>query len=214
MATKKVGSKKKGKKRAATNRVVVVGRHHAPKKRKKATVGSTGARRKKKRAVGSMGTSKIKQIGMMAIGVAVGAGITHIVLRPVEKHLTDKWPMVGKFIAAGEVFLGGMIAIGSKKDFVKSIGVGILAGGVHGLMKQVNVYKDIPKINGVDDFHHMIIPLHPGNNVSGLIRNSANSVRTSQVAGLGDTSRTSRVAGAIYGEEYESAFDAPLAKGL
>jgi hypothetical protein len=136
----------------------------------------------------------MKQIAMMAIGVAAGAGITHIILRPVEKKLTEKWPVVGKFLAAGEVFLGGLIALKSKNNFVKSIGVGVLAGGVHGLMKQANIYKQLPHVAGSDDYTTLKIPIS-GNldrMVAGILDDNRRNIRTEMVAG---TKHTEVVAG-------------------
>lgn len=185
MATKKSGRKPRSK--SAKRTVVVVGKSHR-KTRRKSSVGSTHHKPRKKRRSHIGGTtSNLKQIAMMAVGVAAGAGLTHIVLRPVEKHLTDKWPMVGKFLAAGEVFLGGMVALKGKGDFIKSVGVGILAGGVHGLMKQAKIYKNIPGLMiGESDFSEIRVPISGDftNMLSGLLNDSRRWVRTETVAGI------------------------------
>ncbi len=184
----------KGKKKPGAKRtVVVVGKRHThhTKKRKKSSVSGTThhTKKRKKRShsmLGGTGKSSLKQIAIMAIGVGTGAAITHIILRPVEKKLTDKWPMIGKFIAAGEVFLGGLFALKAKGDFMKSLGVGILAGGVHGLMKQANIYKSIPMINGVDnEFSEIRVPISGSldNMLAGILEDSRRDVRTQVVAG-------------------------------
>jgi hypothetical protein len=194
-------SRTRHKKRPTHRRVAVT--HHRPVKRRKKRgfLGATGS---------SATTSNLKQIAIMAVGVATGAGITHVILRPIEKHLTDKWPMLGKFIAAGEVFLGGVIALKGKNGFVKSLGVGILAGGVHGLMKQVNIYKHIPGVSGPNDqFTDLRIPISGSFNdmVAGILEDSRRDVRTETVAG---TKYTATVADTLMGSEWEEVYNAPV----
>lgn len=181
---------KKGKKKgtAAKRRTVVV----VGKKHRKRRVSGTSHHKTKRRKRSVSGTSKmgLKQIAVMAVGVATGAAITHIILRPVEKKLTDKWPMVGKFLAAGEVFLGGYMALKAKGNFTKSLGVGILAGGVHGLMKQINVYKEIPRLMGTNqEFSDIRIPISGGFDkiLAGILEDSRRGVRTEVVAGTKHT---------------------------
>lgn len=215
----------KAKKRSGTTArrrtvVKVVGKrrtHHAPPKKRKRRISGvsgvgavgrtkTGTRRKTKKRgfLGSTHGNNLKSIGVMAVGVAVGAGITHIILRPVEKKLTEKWPMIGKFIAAGEVFLGGVIALKGKSNFTKSLGVGILAGGVHGLMKQANIYKHIPGISGPgdDDYTTVKIPINGMEDVQrmvagvgGILNDGRRNIRTDTVAGLGSAAIHDRVGG-------------------
>lgn len=209
---------KKKKKKSGIKRVTVVGKRHH-KKRSTRRVGVThhkaAAPRRRKKKHGFLGAtgagSNLKHIGMMAIGVAAGAGITHIILRPIEKKLTDKWPMIGKFIAAGEVFLGGFVALKGKNNFVKSLGVGILAGGVHGLMKQANIYKHIPGIHGPGDFTEVHVPISGSfhDMVSGILDDSRRNVYTEQVAG---TRHTAVVADTEYmsGDQWEEAYASPV----
>lgn len=227
MAIGKRKPAKKGKKRAST-RVIMVG---APKHRKKTrrrvsgvgAIGKTTHRKKRKKQgfLGSTHGSNLKQIGVMAVGVAVGAGITHVILRPIEKHLTDKWPMVGNFIAAGEVFLGGVIALKGKSNFTKSLGVGILAGGVHGLMKQANIYKHIPGVSGGgDDWHTIKIPISGADDmqrmVNGILNDGRRNIMTDTVAGSNRTHQvadTSNRTHLVADTELEDAFSFPMPKG-
>jgi hypothetical protein len=190
-------SKKKKSTKRRSGTVVVVGKKHRKRKNSKTVSGTTSKhRRKKKGFLGATSRVGLKEIAFMAVGVGTGAAITHIILRPVEKKLTDKWPMIGKFIAAGEVFLGGMIALKASKNFTKSLGVGILAGGVHGLMKQVGVYKEIPKlehfISGTnDEYSEIRVPISGSMNLdrmlAGILEDSRRDVYTKTVAGLNHT---------------------------
>lgn len=211
-----MATKTRKKKKRSGIRKVTVSRTRHKKRTNRSRVGATHhrpTRRRKKRGFlgATTGTSNLKQIGLMAIGVGVGAGITHIILRPVEKRLTDKWPMVGKFIAAGEVFLGGMIALKGKNSFQKSIGVGILAGGVHGLLKQANIYKHIPGISGPDEFTDVRVPISGSfsDMVSGILEDSRRDVHTEVVAG---TKHTAIVADTNYGvgREFDDIYDYPV----
>lgn len=181
---------KKGRKRAPKKINVRIGkkrRHRAHHK-----VSGSAHRRTRRKKKGFLGTThggSLGQIAWMAVGVGVGAGITHVILRPVEAKLVNKWPMIGKFIAAGEVFLGGIIALKSKHDFVKSVGVGILAGGVHGLMKQANIYKHIPTVAGANEYSEIHVPISGplDDMIAGILEDSRRDVHTESVAGFNYT---------------------------
>lgn len=211
-----MAAKKKSKKKRSGIRKVTVSRtRHHKKRRTSRTVGVTHHRPKRRKKRGFLGatagTTNLKTIGMMAIGVAAGAGITHVILRPVEKRLTDKWPMVGKFLAAGEIFLGGMVALKGKNNFVKSLGVGILAGGVHGLMKQMNVYQHIPGIHGPGDFTEVNVPISGSfsDMVSGILEDSRRNVYTEAVAGTRHTAVVAETE-AMSGNEWEDNYNFPV----
>lgn len=184
---------KKGRKKAAKKRSinVKIGRRHRSKPRKRrSSVGATHhkpAHRKKKRGGGGFlgatsGKLGLKQIAWMAVGVGAGAAITHVILRPVEAKLVTKWPILGKFIGAGEIFLGGFIALKAKKPFMKSLGVGILAGGVDQVFKQVNIYKHIP---GMGDMSEIRVPISGplDDMISGILNSNTRNIYTAQVAG-------------------------------
>ena len=209
---KKKAAKRDNKKAAKRVTNIRVGERKKTHRKSTRAVGATQHR--KKRRVGATGTkTSLKSIAFMAVGVATGAGITHIVLRPLEKRLVDKWPAVGKFIAAGEVFLGGAIALKSKHNFLKSLGVGILSGGVHGLMKQVDIYKHIPGIAGSDEYTEIHVPISGSfhDMVAGILEDGRREVRTETVAG---TNRTETVAATNHTEwvagEWDEAFEVPV----
>jgi hypothetical protein len=205
-----MATKKRGRKKAATKRnVIVIGKRKATRRRSHSVGATHHAKRKRVRGrVGATGGSSLKQIVMLAVGVGVGAGITHMLLRPVEKRLVDKFPMAEKFLGAGEVLLGGYIALKGKRPFVKSLGVGILAGGVHALMKQANLYKNVPKVGDIDETE-LRIPLNESfrDQVAGILRDSRREVFTKTVAGsINGTDRTEIVASTVNGE-YEDVLD-------
>lgn len=184
MAAKKRKEPKKinvriGKKHRTRKHRVGATHHKAPAKRRK----------KKHGFLGSTSGSSLGKIAWMAVGVGVGAGLTHVILRPVEAKLMTRWPMIGKFLGAGEIFLGGYIAMKAKSEFVKSVGVGILAGGVHGVMKQVNIYKHIPTVSG-SEMSEVRIPISGplDDAIAGILNDSRRNVYTEAVAGSKYTS--------------------------
>lgn len=213
MAAKKK-SKSRQKPKAAKRTVVVVGKH---KRKRKAAVSGTKkhkTRRKKKGFLGATGSTGIKEIAYIAGGVAIGAVAAHVVIRPLEQRFVSKYPHLGKFLAAGEILLGGYIAIKGKHSFVKSIGAGILAGGVHGGLKQIDIYKHIPQIGG-GGYMESHIPIDGDFNrmVAGILEDNRRGIRTDVVAG---TTRSEIVAGhdshtsVIAGNDWEDAYDTPV----
>ncbi len=183
MATKSRSKKRStGRKRA----IVVVGKKHrrTTKRRVSGTVGRTHHRSKKRGSVGAIHAGNLKAIGTMAVGVGVGAFGTHMVLRPLAKKLVEKYPMAGKFVAAAEILIGGTIALKAKHPFMKSVGIGILAGGVHAGMKQLNIHTNIPGIHGNDDYQTVKIPMSGdiAAQVAGILKDGRRTVRTAMVA--------------------------------
>jgi hypothetical protein len=154
-----------------------VGRLSVGKVRKRRRVSGTavgsagvgGRRRSVSRGfLGGTG-GKLKQIAVMGAGMAGGIALTHFVLRPIENKLAQQAPWAGKFMAGAEVLLGGFMALKARSPFIKSIGVGIMAGGTFGVLKQFNVHVESPSVSGVGEYTHMEIPLT--NRVAGMIGN-------------------------------------------
>lgn len=158
-----------GKKKSAAparRQIIVVGKKRHTRRRVSG-IGSTsiGSHRKKRRKsggfMGSTGKSSLMQVGEMAVGVAVGAAATHMILRPMEVKLSAKYPMATKFMGAAEILLGGFVALKSTKPFIKAIGVGVLAGGVHTVMKQTHIGLESPAITGTTDgMTHLNVPIN------------------------------------------------------
>ena len=232
MATAK---KRAPRKKTTVKRVAV---NIGKRKKRRSSVGSTTHRRhttkaktkrRKSRKHGILGAttggshmSRIKQIGKLAIGVAGGAIITHVAIRPLELKLLEKFPMAAKWLSAGEIIVGGMIAIKAKHEMVRGAGIGILASGVHGAIKQLDIYKHIPGIHGPDEYQTIQVPMTSGlrKQMAGLINDGRRDVYTNQVAGMEYTSKiagsvnngnnstyTNRVAG-----EWDEVWDMPNAK--
>jgi hypothetical protein len=211
MATKKSSAKKinvrigKRRKPAA---------HHKPAKRRRRPVSgfmSAPRKRKKTASVGAIKAGTVKQIGWMALGVAGGLLGTHFLLRPVERKLTAKWPKVGMALPTGEIFLGGLMALFSKNSLVKAAGVGILAGGVDGVFKQLKINMPTPALNGYDDgvsgtdsmdgYSDVMVPISGSftEQIAGILEDSRRGVRTQQVAGV--QNRTAVIADTVDGFE-------------
>lgn len=184
-----VGKRSPGKSRT---RVVVVGKrktrrhhvsgigsthHHAPKKR-----------RKSRSIMGFSSGGKIMQVVEMAAGVGIGAAGTHMLLRPMEHKLVEHMPMAAKFMGGAEIILGGFIALKSKNNFIKSIGIGVLAGGVHTVMHQIPQLGMHSPAEGahMGDMSVIRVPMNGDlrGEINGLIENNGNRfVRTSVVSG-------------------------------
>lgn len=176
-------------KRRRSRRVSGVGRttHHRRRRRKPGLLGSTG---------GGVTFTKILKLGG---GIAIGASIVHFGLRPLEHKLVERFPMAAKFMAGAEVLLGGYMALKMKNEMGRAVGIGILAGGVHGVMKQFNLNKELPGIHGSDDYSVVRIPMNGNGDVrtmvAGLLNNNTRSIRTNTVAGDIVMRRTAQVAG-------------------
>lgn len=181
--------------RPRTRRVgATVGRTHRRRTRRR--VGSTIGRTR--RRVGSTGGGTLKQVGMMAIGVAGGAMLTHMALRPLEKHVTDHYPMAAKFMGAAEILIGGYIAIHAKNAIVKGVGMGVLGGGVHTMMHQFHIGTHSPAIHGPDDYITTNVPI--SGHLEHRMQNLLNTSRSNLVAGggLNGTSNTGLISGKSY----------------
>lgn len=188
MATRRKKSTHTKRRRRTT---VTVGRRRAPRRRRVSGVGAVGSthhKRRRRRSVGSMSSNTLKSIATTALGIAGGAIATHMLLRPLEKHVTDRFPMATKFIGAGEILLGGFIAMKAKNPLVKAAGLGIMGGGVNTMMHQFNIGQHAPGISGDDDYSIVRVPM------SGNIRSLINGIYdgqegptyTNYVAGAGD----------------------------
>ena len=157
-----------------------------------AAVGRTGRRR---RRVGSTGTSgMVKQIVPMAVGMGAGVGIQHFILRPLEAKIATHSPMAAKFFGAGEIFLGGYMALKAKNPIMKGAGLGIMAGGVQTVSKQFNIYHENPAVSGIGDYTTVRIPVGELDNMlNGIVMNRNGDTRTSLVAGMDDYSMNGRI---------------------
>lgn len=210
-----------GKTRKKRRSTGVARTHHKPRKKavskprkKRGVMGSTGGR----------GTS-LKKIAWMAVGVGTGAVIDHVIIRPIAARLVAKWPAIGKWVGVGEIFLGGLVALKGKREFTKAVGVGIMAGGVHTVLKQVNIYKHIPALGALDEYTTIQVPISGprAQILSGLLQDRHKQVKTYTVAGsIGALDETRVIASSDYGTgrygmiagDWDDAFDAPMAKGF
>lgn len=170
-----------------------IGRTH---RRRRRSVGSSIGRTRRRRRIGATGGgSTVKQVGMMAVGVAGGALLTHMALRPLEQHVVSRFPMAAKFMGAAEVLIGGYIALKAKNGLIKGVGWGVLGGGVHTMMHQFNIGKENPAIHGSDTYTP--VPISGG--LEARMTRMINTSRSGLVAGvLNGTDRTSNVAGSSY----------------
>ncbi len=192
--------------------------------RRRRRVGSTSAvgrtsHRRRRRVGATSAGGLMKQVIPMAVGMAAGVGIQHFVLRPIEAKLAQRVPMAAKFMALGEIVLGGFIALKAKNPIMKGVGLGIMAGGVQTGVKQLNIYHESPSVQGVGDYTTVRVPINGNirNLLNGIVRHGHHGhhhhmhdyTRTSLVAGdeyMGDSSwaenqridRTNLLAG-IYG---------------
>lgn len=142
---------------------------HRRKTRKRGFLGATGT-----------GSGKFMQIAEMAIGVGIGAVGTHMLLRPLEHKVSEHMPMAAKFMGAAEIALGGFVALKAKNNFMKSIGIGVLAGGVHTVMHQLPIGLHSPAVNGLDDMSTLNVPINGSvqATLSGLIQQDGYYTRT------------------------------------
>ena len=159
-----------------------------------ATVGRTRrytaapAKRKKKRSsVGATkgATNTLMAIAKMAGGLAVGYAGAHYILKPAENWLKTKFPMLGKLMAAGEVFVGGLMALKSKNCIIQAAGVGVAASGVQGLFEQFALFTKVPGINGVDEYTRINVPISGSMQamIGQMLQDGNNVVYTSTVSG-------------------------------
>lgn len=169
-----------------------------------AAVGRTTPR-KRRRSVGNTGGSLMKQVVPLAVGMAAGAAAQHFVLRPLEHKIAEKFPQGAKFFALGEVILGGYVALKAKNPIIKGAGLGIMAGGVHSGVKQLNLYRESPSVHGSGDYTTVHVPIdgQVRNMLNGIVKNQHGDTYTSMVAGSGGWDnermrRTNMLAG-IYG---------------
>lgn len=157
-------------------------------KRRRKSVGSTGAvgkTRKGRRRISGTGKDLMKQVVPMAVGMAAGVGAQHFLLRPLESKIAARFPMAAKFMAAGEIILGGYVALKAKNTIVKGVGLGIMAGGVQTGVKQLNIYHESPAVQGVGDYTTIHIPVngHLHKMLNGIIDDRHGDTYTSLVAG-------------------------------
>jgi hypothetical protein len=149
-----------------------------------------------------------KQIIPLAGGMLLGYGAQHFILRPLEKHIAARSPMLGKYMGGLEILIGGLIAIKGKGAIVKGAGLGIMAGGVQVVTKQLNIYHENPAITGIGDYTTVQMPVNGEiRSMIGSILDNGNPARTNLIAGTGRDdrwgmndrdSRTNLLAG-IYG---------------
>ena len=182
---------KKTAKRHTRKQVIVVGKRRSRRKVSGTGIGKTSHHKKRRKSRGIMGAtggSKLKQIAEMAVGVAVGAAGTHMILRPLEHKVSQRYPAVTKFLGVAEVAIGGYIALKSSKPFIKSFGIGVLAGGVHTVMKQLPIGLHNPaEGNRMGDYATLNVPISGDmrETMAGLIENNPNRyVQTPVVSGL------------------------------
>ena len=187
----KLARRKRSTTRAKGRKVVIVAKTAHRRRRVSGTaVGATHhrARRRKKSGGGMMGSTggTLKNIGMFAVGMAGGAlGVTFL-LRPLEHKLATQFPMVAKFMGAGEILLGGYMALRMKKPILKGVGLGIMAGGIKVVMDQFKIGMPSPAIHGMDDYSTIRVPINGSytNLIAGVINDSERQVNTSLVAGV------------------------------
>lgn len=210
-----IGRRRRTTHRRSTRRVSAVGRR---RRHKPGMLGATGLQ------------SRAMQIAKMAVGVGIGAMGVHMILRPLEAKLSAEFPMATKFMGAAEIVIGGGIALWSKSNFVKSIGIGVLAGGVHVVMKQLPIGMHSPAEKAVGDYQEFRIPMDDDmrRQVSGLlygnqrsvttptvgasiIRNGGLNTATPWVSGTDLMNRTPVVAMGDFDDDYQSVL---MAKGI
>lgn len=183
----------RSRKAAPKNKVVIMGRK-THRKRKMSGTGAVGAthhrkkRRDKKSFLGSTSatTGQLKEIAVLAVGMAGGVMATGMILRPLESKITTMHPNATKFLGVGEILVGGWLALKAKGPLLKGVGLGVMAGGVDTAMRQFKLNQMQPMIAGPMDYSTVSIPL-----ISGLpnfddmphLNSSENEVRTEYVAG-------------------------------
>ncbi len=182
-----------GKRRPAARR--------APARKKRvsgtAAVGSTRRKATKRRKsvskslIGATtgGKNMIVKIGKMALGMGIGLAAGHFILRPVENWLAAKFPALAKFMAVGEIFIGGYIAMKSKNHTIQAAGLGLAAAGVKNAVDQFHVFQRIPGIHGPDEYTRLNVPISGplDDMINGLLQDSGGAVYTSNIAGGNST---------------------------
>jgi hypothetical protein len=224
--TKRRASTAKRHTKKSNSRVVVVAKTHR-KRRSRVSgtgVGKTKARRRRS-SVGktAINSSNLKQIGMAAIGIAGGVLFDHAVIKPAEKWILQKYPQAGKMLPYAEIAVGGFIAIKAKNPLLKAGGLGILAGGVMGAMRQA---KFMGISGGSDDYSVVKIPIagELQSMVSGLLEDNRRMVRTSVISGMENTNvmagssmpmpNTNVIAGEEMAGIWDDVYEFPRAKGI
>ena len=173
----------KPRRRRRVSGTAAVGRTH--RRRRVSGTAAVGRTRRRRRSVGATGGSLMKQIVPLAVGMAGGAAAQHFILRPLEKKIAQHAPMAAKFMAVGEIVLGGFVAMKAKNPMMKGVGLGIMAGGVHSGMKQLNLYHESPSVQGVGDYTTVRIPVNGQirGMLNGIVRDQHGDTYTSLVAG-------------------------------
>jgi len=181
----------------------------APRKRRRRTTVTVGRRRTRRRSVGAVGAThhshrrsrrmgstggSFKALLEMAGGIAAGAIVTHMALRPLEKKIAEHSPMAVKFMGAGEILLGFFVAQKAKNAILRGAGWGIMSAGVHTVMHQFNIGEHSPAISGPGDYSEVRVPI--SGNLKHLINGSIiedrlSPTRTSYVAGGGEMGSSS-----------------------
>lgn len=193
-----------GKRRAPARRRTTA--HRAPARRRVSGTAAVGSTRGRRRRVSGTGAgSMMKQVVPMAVGMGIGVAVQHFALRPLEAKIAAHAPMAAKFFAAGEILLGGYIALKAKKPIMKGVGLGIMAGGVQAGVKQLNLYHESPSVQGVGDYTTVRIPVNGQvrDMLSGIVKNRNGETFTNMVAGTerwgnNEQDRTNMLAG-LYG---------------
>ena len=174
-------------------------RHHAPRRRRVSGTAAVGKTRRKRRVSGTAAVGRVhrrrrsvsgtgakglmKQVIPMAVGMAAGVGVQHFLLRPLEAKIAERVPMAAKFMAVGEIVLGGFLALKAKNPIMKGVGLGIMAGGVQTGVKQLNIYHENPAVQGVGDYTTIQVPINGQlrEMMSGMMED--NVTKTSLIAG-------------------------------
>lgn len=129
--------------------------------------------------------NKLKEVAVMAAGIGAGAAFTHMIARPLEHKLVAKYPHFTKWMGAAEIAAGGLVFINIKNPFIKMMGLGMMAGGVHTVMKQTNLGLHNPAESTMGYLGETVrqeIPYSVGN----IIDDKRPYVNTSTVYGIGN----------------------------
>lgn len=212
---------RKPRKKSSSKSVVVIGKKtRAPRR---SSVGATkkSKPRRKGRGVGFVNMNSLKQIGTMAIGVAGGAAISKFVIAPLNGKLVERFPMAAKFLAFGEILLGGIITMKAKHPAAKGVGFGILASGVNKAIDQTDAYKKLGIAGPADDYQTIRIPISGelDTMIAGILTDGRRNVATNMVAGM---DRTNWIADSnnmdhtniVAETELDNVFTYPIAKGV
>lgn len=223
MATKRRKSRKSGaRKRSSSNIVVVSGRKRRSSRR--SSVGATKKGKRRRSRVGATGLasmSSLKSIATVALGIGVGAGVSKFVIAPMGQKLAERWPMAAKFLAAGEIFLGGVVAMKGKSVAAKAVGIGIMASGVNKAIEQTNAYKALGIGAAGDGYSEIRIPMSGefDQMIAGVINDGRRNVATNKIAG--NLEFTNRIANTeventawLAETELDNVMTYPIAKGV